>query len=145
MVAQYERELRSIVKEAMGEVYAEYNVEVDRVIESLNEFADLGFIDQDIIDTGRFLNSKLITTREDIGRLITEMEVEWSPQSPDNGAYYAPYLWRGYFAWGKKFIQGRHFDTRAAKNIDVTRNFVEKLRQKGVKAEIIFDNTSSLP
>lgn len=145
MVAAYKKDLIRQIKDAMGEVYAEYNVEVDRVIESENEFADLGFVNQDIVDTMRLLNSKVVLTQEDLGAIITIMIVTWAPISPENGFPYGPAVWRGFFAWGRKFIEGRHWDTRAAKNIDVTRNFVNKLRRRGVNAKVVFDNISSLP
>lgn len=146
MVAPYLKGLEKIVKETMREVYQEYSQEVDRVIRSDTEFADQGFVGQDIVLSGALLNSKQEQIQENAGRFISQVSFSWNPVNPDNGAAYAVPVWRGFFAYGgTKFIPGRQWDTRAIKNYRPTSQLVKKLRSRGLKAQIIVDNENSLP
>ena len=140
------RRLKQVIAECLAEVAAEYETEVNRVIESENEFADLGFVSQDIVDTGRLKNSLVVETRAGEGDLVSEISFSWEPRSTENNYPYAPAVWMGFFAFGgPKFIPGRHWDTRAAKNIQIVRRFGDRLTRKGIKVVGIVDNTSSLP
>ena len=131
--------LESIVEECFGEVASEIEQESDRVIESLTEFSDLGFEGQDIIDTGRLLNSKEVEATD------TSIKLTWSPRNPENGFPYAPAVVNGFFAYGgSKFIPGRNFPVRAVQNVDPVNSLAEKLRAKGLKVRVIQNNVSLL-
>lgn len=105
------------VEESVAIIHAEYNVIVDQVIESLSEFADLGFDGQDIIDTGRLLNSKTIETS---GSIDTELvaEWEWDPIDPESGHHYARAVYYGFFAFGRHYVPGRPWARRAMENLN---------------------------
>ncbi len=131
--------IESIVEECFGEVAAEIEAESDRVIESLTEFADLGFEGQDIIDTGRLLNSKFVTATN------KSIKLTWNPRDPETGFPYAPAVVKGFFAYGgNKFIPGRNFPVRAVQNIDPVNSLAEKLRAKGLKVRVKSNNISLL-
>ena len=126
--------IRKIVKEAFAVVVAELNEEFDRVIEDPNEFQDLGFIDQDIIDTGRLKNSKIVNA--------SDLQVTWSwePISPENGYSYASAVYHGFFAYGKKYIPGRRWTDRAVARIKPLKKLEKELNKRGLKAKITKDN-----
>lgn len=145
MPLQILQKLRSDIKDVMSEIIALYDIEVDRVIQSLNEFAELGFTEQDIVDSARLLNSKKLDTIEDQGSTVTRTTFTWDPISPENGFPYAPAVWAGFFAWGRKFIPGRKWDLRAAKNTAIALEFVSRMRKRGWDAQLIFENISTLP
>lgn len=135
--------LEKIVTDALLEVSIQYEREVNRVIESETEFADQGFTSQDIIDTGNLQASLQVD-----GRAIQqgyELSFSWEPRDPESGYPYAPAVWSGFFAWGRKFIPGRRWDTRAAKNMKIVQVFVKELKERGVKVLSVTDNTNSLP
>ena len=129
-------DLTSVIKEAFGDLVADYNEWVDAVIESPDMFSDRGFVDHDIVDTGRLLNSKEVDAKD------TEATFLWEPHSPLNGFPYAPAVWTGFYAWGDKrnYIPGRHWPERAAttlNDVGVTQAFVEKLKDLGLEATIV--------
>lgn len=135
-------DVEQIILEAFGQVVADYNVYVDEIIESTEEFGDLGFTGQDIIDTGRLKDSKMVDATN------TEASFEWSPKSPENGFSYAPAVWAGFYPYGgEKFVPGRHWPERAAKQLNesgVTQAFVDYLRQHGLEAEILVNGDEEL-
>jgi hypothetical protein len=135
-------EVEQMILEAFGQTVADYNVFVDEIIESTEEFGDLGFTGQDIIDTGRLKDSKMVDSTE------TETSFEWSPKSPENGFSYAPAVWAGFYPWGReKFVPGRHWPERAAIKLNdegVTKTFVNYLRQQGLNAEILSNGDEEL-
>lgn len=131
-MASFPKELEDAIAEAFGDLIAQYNEEVDQVIQSTTEFGDSGFDNQDIVDTGRFLDSKTI---EDSGK--NEVTIAWDPADPDSGYHYAAALWNGFFAYGgKKYIPGRHWAERAAYNMEITKRFAELLQESGLEAKI---------
>lgn len=137
-IARLKKQIEKDVADAMAKVFAKYDIEVDRVIESPNEFSNLGFIGQDIVDTGRLLKSKVITIGTFNGMW------EWAPISPENGFPYGPAVHEGFLAWGKKFIPGRPWDVRAAQNIDPVQIVVNVLNSKGYRVKIKQNNISLL-
>lgn len=131
------------VENAFAETVNDYNQEVDATIESMNAFADLGFEGQDIVDTGRLLESKKVDT--DKTKTSVSAAFSWNPTSPKNGEKYASKVWAGFFAFGgPKFIRGRHWPERAATNMGVTETFVHYLNEQDVEAEIIIDGDDDL-
>lgn len=135
-------DVEQLILEAFGQVVADYNVYVDEIIESTEEFGDLGFTGQDIIDTGRLRDSKIVDAT------ATEASFEWNPKSPKNGYGYGAAVWTGYNAWGgNKFVPGRHWPERAAKKLNesgVTIAFVEYLRKQGINAQVLINGDEEL-
>lgn len=133
--------LEEIAEDAFAEIVAQYNIHVDEVIESLEAFNDLGFTEQDIVDTGRLRDSKLVQVEDNLA------EFEWSPRAPKTGFAYAPLVWAGFMAYGKKYVPGRHWPERAAATLNnhgVTTSFVEALKQRGLDAEILVNGDEDL-
>lgn len=126
-------EIKEIVIECFADVAAELNEESDRVISSLTEFE--GFLGQDIILSGRLLNSKVVDASD------TKITLAWTAKNPDNGFYYPAAIIAGFFAYGgTKYIEGRNFPARTAKNVDPVKSLVDKLKSKGVKAKVKRNN-----
>lgn len=135
--------LDKIITASLLEMAIQYEREVNRVIESENEFSDQGFVGQDIIDTGNLQRSLKVNGGNIPGGY--EISFSWEPRDPDSGYPYAPAVWSGFFAWGKKYIPARHWDTRAAKNIKIVKSFADQLKKRGIKVLSVIDNTNSLP
>lgn len=135
-------EIEKLIEEAFGQTVADYNVYVDEVIESTEEFGDIGFSGQDIVDTGRLRDSKIVEAT------ANEVTLEWSPKDPESGFSYAPAVWAGFHPYGgEKFVPGRHWGERAAKKLNgvgVTRAFATYLQQQGLNAEIISNGDEEL-
>ena len=123
--------IKEIVEECFGEVASEIEQECDRVIESTSEFASEGFPSQDIIDTGRLLDSKEVNASD------TSLQISWNPRDPNTGFPYASAIVNGFFAYGgSKYIPGRNFPVRAVQNSDPVDSLVKKLKAKGLKARV---------
>lgn len=121
------------VKDSFGEVAAEINEECDRVISSLTEFE--GFLGQDIILSGRMLNSKIVDATD------TKIKVAWDAKDPESGFPYPIAIVNGFFAFGgNKYIEGRDFPVRAVQNSAPVISLADKLRDKGYKVKIISNN-----
>jgi len=132
------RQITKDVNEAHGKAVAKVDVELDRVIESLDEFSDLGFIDHDIVDTGRLRDSKVITAKPN------SVTFTYAPVSPENGYPYAPAVFHGFFAWGKKYIPGRPWTVRAVKNENPTGNIAIALEEMGYGVTVKNDGVQLL-
>ena len=115
------------VEEAFGDTVAALDKEFIDVIEDPNEFGDLGFRNQDIVDTGRFRDSQSV---ED-GRAgdVTTVKWNWAPVDPETGLAYAPHLYTG-FAVGSKWIQGRPWPERAVKRCDPGKIFEDGVKNR---------------
>ncbi len=134
------KKLKKEIKKIYADVVAKYDIESDRVIEDPNEFANLGFVDWDIVLTGRLRDSKIIETQ---GELATKFS--WDPVSPENGYHYASAVFWGFNAWGgTKFIPGRPWSERAAHNIDCVSYFAKELNKAGYNAKVIKDDTRTI-
>lgn len=134
------KKLKKDLKEKVfPDLVARYDLESDRVIEDPNEFANLGFVDQDIIDTGRLLKSKIIEPQGSLS-----IRFSWDPVSPENGYRYASAVWWGFSAWGKKFIPGRPWSDRAAYNIDPVNSTAKHLQKLGYDAKVVRDDTRTI-
>jgi len=118
------------IKESWGQVIAEVNEELDAVIEDEMAFSDLGFNGQDIIDSGRLLNSKVVEINED------KAEFSWNPHSPENGYPYAPGVRAGFWAYGKKYIPGRDWPGRAIERVNPVNSLAQKLKKKGFSVKV---------
>ncbi len=130
---------KDLKEKVFPEIAAKYDIESDRVIEDPNEFSNLGFVNQDIIDTGRLLRSKIIVPKGDL-----EIQFSWNPVNPDNGYEYASAVWWGFSAWGKKFIPGRPWSDRAMHNIDPVNGIAKHLQNLGYDAKVVRDDTRSI-
>lgn len=125
------RQLEATVDAAWAEVVAELDVEFIRVIESDSEFADLGFEAQDIVDTGRFRDSQVVTAA------ARRVLWRWAPTSPENGYCYAAALYYGFYAYGgAAWIEGRPWVARAIANIQPLLRLAEKLERKGLLVRV---------
>lgn len=131
-------QIKKDVAEARGVAIAKIDAELDRVIESEDEFSDLGFISQDIIDSGRLLDSKVISANPN-GVTFT-----YDPVSPENGYHYGAAVYLGFFAWGKKYIPGRPWTIRAMKNENPTINLAIALEEMGYRVTIKSDGIRGL-
>lgn len=136
-------ELEQLIANAFADVVADYNQFVDEVIESQDEFSDRGFTGQDIVDTGRLRDSKVVEDTD-----INQVTFSWEPHSPDNGFPYAPAVWAGFRPFGgKTFVPGRHWPERAAVKlgeVGVTQYLVDKLKEQGLEAEVIQNGDENL-
>ena len=132
------------VKKAVTRLVNEYLREVNRVIESDSEFADLGFIGQDIVDTRRFLESRKVNKVETKNKV--RHEIYWDATDPRTGFPYPEAIWTGFFAYGgSKWIEGRRFDTRAWKNLRSNEKLVARLRKNGIRSRSVRNNDRDLP
>jgi len=135
-------EIEKLIQEAFGQTIADYNVYVDEIIESTEEFGDSGFSGQDIVDTGRLRDSKIIDAQ------LNLVSLEWTPKDPDSGFSYAPAVWAGFHPYGgEKFVPGRHWPERAARKLNgegITKAFVTYLQQQGLNAQVINNGDEEL-
>lgn len=137
-INQLKAKLKQDVKEARAQAIAKVSIELDRVIESEVEFSDLGFLGQDIVDTGRLRDSKVIAPNPD-GVTFT-----YDPVSPENGYHYGAAVWLGFWAFGKKYIPGRPWTLRAVKNENPTVNVAQALEDMGYDVRIRFDGVKDI-
>lgn len=121
-------------KEAWGETMAALELKMEDVIRDPNAFAEQGFVEQDIVDTERFVNSQMVQVRDGL------TSFSWNPHSPENGYPYAPALYAGFMAYGKKWIPGRHWPEKAIDELDVTEEFKRNLNDRGAKAKVKVKN-----
>jgi hypothetical protein len=98
----------------------------DRVIQDPWEFADLGFLDQDIVDTGRLHNSKIVETVDE-GDLVSVRYV-WNPINPEDGRAYAGDVFLGFTSYAGNFIPGRDWPNRSEEKLNTREHFVETLK-----------------
>ncbi len=137
----WKKQLKKAVKRAMAKTAVEYTKQVDKTIKSTTEFIP----GQDIIDTGNLLRSLEISVRQDSGRMIVQYAYKWAPINPKTGFAYAVAVWTGFFAFGRKFIPPRPWDTRTAKRMRVVHLFAMNLEIEGVKVIRVVSNLDSLP
>jgi hypothetical protein len=125
--------IKKDVKEAFGVAIARLDAEMDRVIVDENEFSDLGFLGQDIVDTGRLRDSKVINANPN------GVTFSYDPVSPENGFHYGAAVWLGFWAFGKKYIPGRPWTIRAAINESPVVNMADELEKMGYNVKIKYD------
>lgn len=130
--------LKKDLVEARAKAIAKVDAELDRVIESPSEFADLGFDGQDIVDTSRLLKSKIITADPN------GVTFGYDPVDPDSGYHYAAAVYFGFFAFGKKYIPGRRWTIRSVKNENPVLNMVDSLKGMGYDARVALNNIPDL-
>lgn len=133
--------IRRRIEDAWAEVVAQLTEEYLRVIEDPNEFSDLGFNDQDIIDTGRFRDSMTIDVQTKDGEIVVVWD--WDPVDPETGEHYASSLYLGFVA-GQSYIPGRPWVDRAIKNIDPVQLLQAELSKRGIHARVISNQTTVL-
>ena len=121
-------QLQKALAEAFGQAMADLDGEFDRVIEDPNEFSDLGFTDQDIVDTGRFRDSKTLNAEGN------SASWNWNPTDPDTGDQYALGLYTGFLAFGRRWVPGRPWPERAIDNLDVPQKIADYLGEMGIEA-----------
>lgn len=137
--AAIERLIKKRILEAWAEVVNALDQEFERVIRDPNEFNDLGFTDQDIVDTERFVESLKIDPKP------TKTTWEWDPVSPDDGYHYASALYFGFMAFGKHFVAGRPWAERAIEHVKPLERFQSELRKRGIDARIVRKNQFQSP
>ena len=122
-----------IVEECLADTIAKVNETYDEVIEddSGKYFPD--FPGQDIVDTSRFLNSKMV----DASRFHASWS--WDPVDPDTGFHYARGLLVGFWAYGKKWIDGRDWIKATMNEVRPVSDLAEGLASKGLDAKVIFE------
>jgi len=123
--------LNRAIEEAWADVIAELYLEFTKVIEDPEAFAHLGFLDQDIVDTGRFRDSQTVQV------IKGKATFNWAPRSP-TGYVYAWALYHGFMAWGRKWVPGRPWVEEACDRVDIPKAFQAALARRGIKARIKF-------
>src|SRR5512147_1690870 len=85
-------------KQAITDSYASVvetiNDELDAVFDDPNEFSDLGFDNQDIVDTGRLKDSKQIDVKTEGDKPVATWS--WNAQDPETGYAYAAAVYTGF-------------------------------------------------
>jgi len=114
------------IKDSFGQTVATLDKVQDQVIKDPLEFADLGFLDQDIVDTGRLHNSKIVETIDE-GNLVSVRYV-WNPIDPEDGRAYAGDVLVGFTSYAGNFVPGRDWPNRAAEKLNTYAFFVETLK-----------------
>ncbi|QSJ14596.1 hypothetical protein JYQ62_22110 [Nostoc sp. UHCC 0702] len=122
-------ELKGQIQEAFALTMGVLDLEFDDVIESDNAFADRGFVNWDIVDTGRFLKSKTIASPSP-----NLVRWEWNPKNPKNSYPYAAALYTGFMAFGKQYIPGRPWTDRAIERVNVPEWMAFELWKMGIRA-----------
>lgn len=123
--------IKTAAKEALDDYSLNLDIEFRKVISDTNAFSNLGFINQDIIDTGRLKDSQKVTTTPSLsGDKVTKVW-EWDPVSPETGRHYAGDVFVGFYAFGKKWIPGRDWPNKAFENLD--EDLFEKYLKKRIK------------
>lgn len=127
--------LNKAIDNAFAKVVDDFDMECILVIEDDQEFADIGVISQDIVDTGRFRDSQIVQVQGN------KAEFTWNPTDPETGYAYAMALFVGFFAYGgHKFIPGRRWVFRALRRIDPVVLLAEELEKQGIGARITRNN-----
>lgn len=117
--------------EAWADVVAKLEVEMENVIRDPEAFSDIGFSDQDIVDTERFVNSQQVQVK---GRHV---KFAWNPRDPKTGYEYAPALYYGFFAYGgRKYIKGRRWPEKACDRVDIPTTLKDEMVRRGIKAKV---------
>ena len=122
------------IADAFATTIATIDEEMDAVIEDSNEFSDLGFDDQDIVDTGRLRDSKLLNVQTEDDGITAEWT--WNPHDPETGYAYAMAVYAGFNAFGKKQIPGRPWPERAIERVDVLKSLATEMKLRGVPAKV---------
>lgn len=129
------RKFKSAIVESFAAVIETLNDEYDAVIEDLNEFADLGFVDWDIVDTGRLRDSKQLDVRTEANGDLNATW-DWNPHDPETGYPYAAAVYSGFNAYGKRYIPGRPWPERAIKRVDIPKALSAEMKLRGVPAKV---------
>ncbi len=123
--------MNQMFDESWAEVVAALEVELEEVITDPNAFEDIGFVDQDIVDTGRLRDSQQVTAQN---RKVT---FAWNPRDPETGELYATTVYSGFKAYGKgKWIPGRRWPEKAIDRLNVTETLKDKMVARKIKAKV---------
>lgn len=115
------------VDDAFAEVVTALDNEFHAVIRDPNEFGDLGLENQDIVDTGRFDDSQVLTASKQEGKTVATFE--WNPHDPETGEPYAGRILTGFRAYGMgRWIPGRDWTERAVRRVDPVEMFEQELK-----------------
>lgn len=120
---KFYKKLKDDVINGFSDIQSKLVEEVDSVIETPGIFDS--FPDSDIVDTGRLRDSKIVDSKP------LSLEMSWQPKSPKNGYSYAPAVWSGFYAYGRKYIPGRQWDLLAVDNIEIANYMAKILERKG--------------
>jgi hypothetical protein len=89
-------------------------------------FSDLGFTDQDIVDSGDLRDSKVVEIWEQENDI--EVTFSWNPVNPDTGRAYAGDVLTGFYSYSGKFVPGRDWPNKSEQNLDTVEHFKNVLR-----------------
>lgn len=130
------KQIEKAIDDSWAEVVAALDVEYTRVIEDDNEFSDLGFTDQDMVDSGEFRDGQTVDVK------ARRALWRWAPINPKNGYCYAAALYYGFYAFGdqERYVEGRPWVSRAIRNIGVLVRFATELEKRGLKTRIVRQN-----
>jgi hypothetical protein len=127
------RALDAAINDAFASVVATVSDEMQAVIEDLDEFADVGLSNRDIIDTGRLRDSQVVDVRD--GR------AEWTfdPHDPATGYPYAAAIYAGFAPYGNEnaFVPGRNFPERAIDRASAPKALAAELQLRGIDARVV--------
>lgn len=116
-------ELKQVIEESFAVVVNEFSQECTAVIEDPDEFSDLGYVDHDIVLTGRLRDSQEIGVTRSNQEVIASFS--WNPIDPETGRYYAGDVFTGY---GR--MPGRNWPDRAARRQDWLKIFEGEIQQR---------------
>ena len=114
------------VKDCFRETVNALDKEQDDLINDPWGFSDLGFTDQDIVDSGDLRDSKVVEIWEQENDV--EVTFSWHPVNPDTGRVYAGDVLTGFYTYSGKFIPGRDWPNRSEQNLDTVEHFKSVLR-----------------
>ena len=120
--------LKDTTKESFGDTIAALDEELEKVIEDPNAFADRGFKDWDIVDTGRLRDSQVVSVSSNAE--ITTAFWRWNPIDPETKRHYAGDVFAGFVSFSGNWIPGRNWPERAVERLDPFNFFVNSLRRK---------------
>lgn len=123
--------MNAAIDEAFAGVVAAMDLELEAVVRDPNAFADQGFVDQDIVDTERFVKSQLVDVRN------RKATFRWVAKDPTTGQAYPIALYTGFRAFGKgKYIPGRRWPEKAADRLDIPETMKGSLAERGIKSRV---------
>jgi hypothetical protein len=90
-----------------------------------NAFPELGFVDQDIVDTGRLRDSQKLKYEGS-----TQATFTWDPVDPETKEHYASGVYYGFFAYKnpRNYVPGRQWDKKALQRFDFGAQMKKHLR-----------------
>lgn len=120
--------IKEIIEESFEDSIEALSEAQDDLINDPFGFSDLGFINQDIVDSGQLRDSKKIEKRKQGDDI--EVKFSWAPVAPETGEIYAADVFVGFYSFSGKFIPGRDWPNRSAEKIDILGHFKNGIQSR---------------